>query len=58
MSGDLPKDGLDTVEGFGRFYEEHARVLLRYFYRRTADAEVAADLCAETFAAALASRSR
>jgi RNA polymerase sigma-70 factor (ECF subfamily) len=40
------------------FYERHALQLLRFFARRTFDAEVAADLTAETFAQAFASRSR
>ena len=38
---------------FDAFYRSHAEDLLRYFYRRTDDPDVAADLCAETFAAAL-----
>ncbi len=38
---------------FDAFYRSHAESLLRYFYRRTDDPDVAADLCAETFAAAL-----
>ncbi len=40
-------------EAFGVFYRRHVRPLLGYFVRRTGDAELAADLCAETFAAAL-----
>ena len=50
VSGDL--------EDFGRFYDRYARSLLGFFQRRTGDPEVAADLTAETFAAALVSRSR
>ncbi len=55
-------DRVESVEGnedleiphvFSAFYQERAEGLLRYFYRRTADPDVAADLCAETFAAAL-----
>ena len=38
---------------FDPFYRSHAESLLRYFYRRTDDPDVAADLCAETFASAL-----
>ena len=38
---------------FGVFYARHVRTLLGYHYRRTRDPEVAADLTAETFAAAL-----
>src|SRR5918994_2028984 len=45
-------------EDFGRFYDRHVRSLLAYFQRRTRDPEVAADLTAETFAAALAARPR
>src|SRR3954451_670238 len=43
---------------FETLYRRHAEPLLGYFARRTGDAELAADLCAETFAAALASRRR
>jgi RNA polymerase sigma factor (sigma-70 family) len=45
-------------EDFGRFYDRYVRTLLAYFQRRTRDPEVAADLTAETFAAALAARPR
>src|ERR1700754_3189833 len=38
---------------FGAFYERHERLVLGYFVRRTRDAELAADLCAGAFAAAL-----
>src|SRR5918998_3676562 len=45
---------LDTEpEGFGVFYRRHVGPLLTFFARRTGDPELAADLCAETFAAAL-----
>jgi len=40
---------------FGTFYARHERAVFRYLYRRTGNAEIAADLCAETFAAALLS---
>jgi RNA polymerase sigma factor (sigma-70 family) len=40
-------------ERFAAFYRAHAREVLGYFVRRTGDPEVAADLTAETFAAAL-----
>jgi len=40
-------------EAFGVFYRRYERDVLAYFMRRTRDAELAADLCAETFAAAL-----
>ncbi len=45
-------------EDFGYFYDRYVRSLLAYFQRRTRDPEVAADLTAETFAAALAARGR
>ncbi|HET6549548.1 MAG TPA: RNA polymerase sigma factor [Solirubrobacter sp.] len=46
------------LEDFGRFYDRHARTLLGFFQRRTRNPEVAADLTAETFAAALVARAR
>ncbi|WP_419919163.1 RNA polymerase sigma factor [Candidatus Poriferisocius sp.] len=53
FSGDYnPSPNLEDLS-IGAFYEQQAEALLRYFYRRTADPDVAADLCAETFAAAL-----
>jgi RNA polymerase sigma-70 factor (ECF subfamily) len=45
-------------EDFGFFYDRYVRSLLAYFQRRTRDPEAAADLTAETFAAALAARLR
>ncbi|MBI4259262.1 MAG: RNA polymerase sigma factor [Actinobacteria bacterium] len=45
-------------EDFGRFYDRHARALLAFFSRRTASADLAADLAAETFAQAFWSRGR
>ena len=41
-----------------QLYRDHARRLAGYLMRATRDAEVAADLTAETFAAALVSRER
>src|SRR3954451_17470174 len=41
-------------EAFAVFYRRHVHGLLGYFARRTRDAEIAADLTAETFAAARA----
>ncbi|MDA0170508.1 RNA polymerase sigma factor [Solirubrobacter taibaiensis] len=58
---DAPDDVLlcsGDLEDFGRFYDRYARTLLGFFQRRTGDPEVAADLTAETFAAALVARSR
>jgi RNA polymerase sigma-70 factor (ECF subfamily) len=43
----------DEPEAFGVFYRRHVRALAAYFWRRTHDAELTADLTAETFAAAL-----
>jgi RNA polymerase sigma factor (sigma-70 family) len=43
---------------FGRFYERHVREVLGYMMRRTGDPEAAADLTAETFAAAIVARRR
>ena len=40
-------------EAFGVFYERHERLVLGFFIRRVRDPELAADLAAETFAAAL-----
>jgi RNA polymerase sigma factor (sigma-70 family) len=63
-AGDTRSDGElllasgDDPEAFGVFFDRHARPLLGFFYRRTADAETAAELCAETFAAAFAKRRR
>ena len=37
---------------FGVLYDRHVVAILRYLHRRTDSAETAADLCAETFAAA------
>ena len=48
----------DVPEHFGLFYRRHAREVLGYLMRATRDAETAADLTAETFAAALVARRR
>lgn len=45
-------------EDFGRFYDRYVDMLLGYFARRVNHPEVAADLTAETFAAALVARRR
>lgn len=50
QSGDL--------EHFGLFYDRYVESLLAFFQRRVFDPEVAADLTAETFAAAMVSRGR
>ena len=48
----------DDPEAFGVFYDRHVDALLGYFARRTFGPEEAADLTAETFAAALVARRR
>jgi RNA polymerase sigma factor (sigma-70 family) len=48
----------EDPDAFGAFYEQHAEPLLRFFARRTLDPEAAAELMAETFAEAFASRTR
>jgi RNA polymerase sigma factor (sigma-70 family) len=45
-------------EAFGVFYDRHVRDVLAYMMRRTGDPETAADLTAETFAAAIVARRR
>jgi RNA polymerase sigma factor (sigma-70 family) len=50
--------GSSGREAFGLFYDRHAREVLEYFARRTRDPESAADLTAETFAAAIVARQR
>lgn len=45
-------------EAFGELYERHAEAILTFFVRRTLDPDVAAELTAETFAEAFASRTR
>jgi RNA polymerase sigma factor (sigma-70 family) len=48
----------DDPEAFAQFYRAHVRGVVAYFRRRVGSAELAADLTAETFAAALAGRRR
>jgi RNA polymerase sigma-70 factor (ECF subfamily) len=48
----------EDAEAFAAFYERHAETILRFFARRTLDPEAAAELMAETFAEAFASRRR
>src|SRR4051812_45999614 len=46
--------GLDgEPDGFAVFYRRHVAALLDYFIRSTQNRRLAAELCAETFAAAL-----
>ena len=61
--GDAPDETLlasarSDPAAFGAFYRRHEDRVLSYFLARVGDPEVAADLTAETFAAALASASR
>jgi RNA polymerase sigma factor (sigma-70 family) len=61
--GDAPDETLlaqarSEPAAFGAFYRRHEDRMLSYFLARVGDPEVAADLTAETFAAALASAHR
>jgi DNA-directed RNA polymerase specialized sigma24 family protein len=63
MEPDRDDDGLlvaaaDDPEAFAAFYRLHVRGVIAYFRRRVGNAELAADLTAETFAAALEGRRR
>ena len=55
---DLLLAAREDPEAFAQFYRRHVRALAAYFWRRTKDPELAADLTAETFAAALDGCSR
>lgn len=55
---ELLADARHDPETFGVFYRRHEKAMLVYFLRRTGKAEVAADLTAEVFAAALESSKR
>ena len=46
------------AEAFATFYRRYAETILAYFINRTQRSEIAADLTAETFAAALAGASK
>lgn len=56
-AADLLEASVSDPEAFGQLYDQHVHAVLAFFYRRTADAGLAADLTAETFAQAFASRS-
>jgi RNA polymerase sigma factor (sigma-70 family) len=63
MEPDIDDDALlaaavDDPEAFAQFYRRQVRGVLAYCRRRSPDAETAADLTAETFAAALEGRHR
>jgi RNA polymerase sigma factor (sigma-70 family) len=49
----LLRAAVDDPAAFARFYRRHVRGVIAFFHRRTGNAETAADLTAETFAAAL-----
>ena len=49
---DLLESATTSPEAFGAFYDRYELPLLRFFLIRVGAAEVAADLAAETFAAA------
>src|SRR5439155_18104730 len=53
---ELLKASAHDVEAFGRFYDRHAAAVAAFFVRRTGCPHLAADLTAETFAAAFVSR--
>jgi RNA polymerase sigma-70 factor (ECF subfamily) len=55
---DLLVMGRSHPEAFGAFYRRYERSVMGFFMRRTGDPELAADLTAETFAAALVSARR
>jgi RNA polymerase sigma factor (sigma-70 family) len=55
---ELLQGSVADPELFGIFYDRHVSALLSFFYRRTASAQLAADLTAETFANAFLSRAR
>lgn len=48
----------DDADSFAEFYRRHSRRVAGYLMRATGDVEIAADLTAETFAAALVARER
>ena len=55
---DLLVAGVEDEEAFALFYRRHAPTIAGFFLQRTGDPELAADLTAETFAAALQGRRR
>lgn len=54
----LAQDPGEAGPAFASFYARHGRLVMAYFVRRVRDPQLAADLTAETFAQALASRHR
>lgn len=55
---ELLRASADDAEAFGCFYDRHVNTVLGFFMRRTGWPQLAADLSAETFAAAFGSRRR
>jgi RNA polymerase sigma factor (sigma-70 family) len=55
---ELLRRSAEDPDAFGEFYERHFDSILHFLYRRTACVETAADLTAETFAAAFLARKR
>jgi RNA polymerase sigma-70 factor (ECF subfamily) len=55
---ELLKASARDAEAFGRFYDRHAAAVVAFFVRRTGCPHVAADLTAETFAAAFVASRR
>jgi RNA polymerase sigma factor (sigma-70 family) len=55
---ELLRDEDHAGASFGQFYDRHIDAIVAWAYRRTGDAEVAADLAMETFAAAYVMRRR
>jgi RNA polymerase sigma factor (sigma-70 family) len=56
--GDLLAASRSNPDAFAAFYDRYESSVVGYFARRTGDPEVAADLAAEVFAAALAAAHR
>lgn len=56
--GDLIAASQRRPELFGKLYRRHAVELTAFFYRRTTDPHVSADLLAETFAVAFEKRNK
>lgn len=54
----MDSETLADLDDYGRLYDATAESILRYFFRRTGSPETAADLTAETFAAAMGSMKR
>jgi RNA polymerase sigma-70 factor (ECF subfamily) len=54
----LLRASADDPDAFGVFYDRHVNTVIGFFMRRTGWPQMAADLTAETFAAAFVSRQR